>query len=72
MRMTDALSAPGLAQRSAYPTLTYRLSVIGACLLAAVMVHFAFADYDQVLHGPPASAVLMFDLLSAPTMLVAA
>jgi hypothetical protein len=67
MRATQPLTAGAV-----YPPLSYRLSVIVACLLAGVLVHFAFADYDQVMHGPPANAALLIDLLSAPPMIITA
>jgi len=60
------------APAPAYPPLSYRLSMIAACLLAGAMVHFAFADYDQVMHGPAANSALLMDLLSAPPMLITA
>jgi hypothetical protein len=72
MRTTYELTAPRLPNKRAYPTLSYRLFVIAAALCAGVLVHFGFTDYDQVMHGPPANAVLLIDLLSAPTMLITA
>jgi hypothetical protein len=67
MRTTYELNAP-----INYPPLSYRLSVIAAALVAGVLVHFAFADYAQVMHGPAANGVLLMDLLSAPPMLITA
>ena len=72
MRTTYQLTAPKPANTDAYPPLSYRLCVIAAALCAGVMVHFAFADYDQVMHGPLANGVMLMDLLSAPPMLITA